>query len=587
MNYSDKTFSDKTILFRTVCGKQFGTGHLKRCITLATALHSRGLRTLIFVNDEPLSRQIVESFEHVHFLTENAVFPQTSELSFEDISLFIIDLPRFKAGKGNIDAAEVIKTATSLDESGVPVVSLGHVNHLSISLRAVIDLYPGKTIHAANYINGPEYVILKPEFKHAQPRVSKGEGVLITLGGSDPFNITDSAIQAFIQSGLKDPITIVLGAGYSEDKLRQIEALLEGRSNQFRVLKSVSNMNELIVNSRWGIVGFGTTAFEFMSQGVPCMAFSHYKWQEPSAVVFDEIQCCNYVGCAEDGLNLDALSQAIAAFGQDQARLDEIAATSQKVVDGKGAERISKILENFAMQKDNTSLDTLFILAHPGDEVFGCGGTILKKIEEGQKVGVVFLGEGISSRFEEHVNRKSTNDMGKVLKSSVQEVMDKIGVKIWYNYQFTDNRFDAHELLDIIKLVEKLIERHEPAEVYTHMPSDLNIDHKITFEAVQTACRPSANLPVRSLYGIEVPSSTDWNLGTTMPSPNWFNDITHQLDKKIELAKQYITEIKEDPHPRSIEGIKQRSIQWGRLCGLQAAEAFVLYRHIQKSPESE
>ena len=41
----------------------------------------------------------------------------------------------------------------------------------------------------------------------------------------------------------------------------------------------------------------------------------------------------------------------------------------------------------------------LIVAAHPDDEVLGCGGTIVKAIEKGAHVGVLFLGEGVSARF--------------------------------------------------------------------------------------------------------------------------------------------------------------------------------------------
>ena len=43
----------------------------------------------------------------------------------------------------------------------------------------------------------------------------------------------------------------------------------------------------------------------------------------------------------------------------------------------------------------------LVVAAHPDDETLGCRGTILKAISMGVQVSVLFLGEGISARFEE------------------------------------------------------------------------------------------------------------------------------------------------------------------------------------------
>ena len=41
----------------------------------------------------------------------------------------------------------------------------------------------------------------------------------------------------------------------------------------------------------------------------------------------------------------------------------------------------------------------LIVVAHPDDEVLGCGGTLLKHVDEGDKVYVLFVTEGVSGRY--------------------------------------------------------------------------------------------------------------------------------------------------------------------------------------------
>ena len=41
----------------------------------------------------------------------------------------------------------------------------------------------------------------------------------------------------------------------------------------------------------------------------------------------------------------------------------------------------------------------LVVVAHPDDEVLGCGGAILIAKKTGCEVNVICLGEGVSSRF--------------------------------------------------------------------------------------------------------------------------------------------------------------------------------------------
>ena len=41
----------------------------------------------------------------------------------------------------------------------------------------------------------------------------------------------------------------------------------------------------------------------------------------------------------------------------------------------------------------------LIIAAHPDDEVLGCGGIIDKAVKKNADIFILFLGEGVSSRF--------------------------------------------------------------------------------------------------------------------------------------------------------------------------------------------
>ena len=78
-------------------------------------------------------------------------------------------------------------------------------------------------------------------------------------------------------------------------------------------------------------------------------------------------------------------------------------------------------------------------------------------------------------------------------------------------FNFPDNQMDKIPLLKIIKKIEK-IKILKPTTIFTHYSHCLNIDHRITFEAVVTACRPINKISVKRILSFEVPSSTDWAL---------------------------------------------------------------------------
>ena len=73
---------------------------------------------------------------------------------------------------------------------------------------------------------------------------------------------------------------------------------------------------------------------------------------------------------------------------------------------------------------------------------------------------------------------------------SANQAADILGVETIELLDYPDNRMDSVNLLDVVKSVEERIEKLQPAMVVTHHADVLNIDHKITHQAVITACRP-------------------------------------------------------------------------------------------------
>ena len=225
----------------------------------------------------------------------------------------------------------------------------------------------------------------------------------------------------------------------------------------------------------------------------------------------------------------------------------------------------------------------LVIAAHPDDEVLGCGGTIARLTKEGAKLYIAILGEGVTSRYK----KREAADYKVVegLQSRSKDVAKILNAEPPFHYNLPDNRFDTVPLLDIIKTVEKLINRFQPQIVYTHHGGDLNIDHAITHRAVMTATRPVENCPVKEIYAFEVLSSTEWAFGQFKPAfqPNVFVDISATLETKVRAMQIYESEMQPFPHPRSSRGIRSVAERWGTGVGLHAAEAFQLIRRVCKA----
>jgi len=228
----------------------------------------------------------------------------------------------------------------------------------------------------------------------------------------------------------------------------------------------------------------------------------------------------------------------------------------------------------------------LVVAAHPDDEILGCGATAARLVAEGHEVHFVILGEGMTSRN----TQRADADLGQLedLRRYAHAAAAKVGVKSLGLHGLPDNRLDTVPLLDIVKIVEELVNRHSPAVIYTHHGGDLNVDHGVVHRAVLTATRPTAGCPVREIYAFEVPSSTEWAFQRIEPAfrPNVFVDITRTLETKIAAMECYESETRKFPHPRSPEALRAAAMRWGSVAGCAAAEAFELVRSVRLTGNS-
>jgi LmbE family N-acetylglucosaminyl deacetylase len=203
-----------------------------------------------------------------------------------------------------------------------------------------------------------------------------------------------------------------------------------------------------------------------------------------------------------------------------------------------------------------------------------------KLVRQGHDVSIAIIAEGITSRSE----NRDIADYSQVadLRSQATKAAHLLGVMDISFFGLPDNRLDTIPLLDIVKVVERLIEKLQPDRIYTHHPGDLNFDHTLVNRAVMIATRPMKGSPIREVYEFEVASSTEWAFQQFESPfcPNAFVDVSETLELKFHAMACYKTENRSFPHPRSLEALEAMAKRWGAAAGLEAAEAFQLVRAI-------
>jgi len=219
------------------------------------------------------------------------------------------------------------------------------------------------------------------------------------------------------------------------------------------------------------------------------------------------------------------------------------------------------------------------VAAHPDDEVLGCAGSIALHRKRGDKVHVIFMADGENARtsqISQHAARQS----------AAHAALAVLGVESVQFLNFADNAMDSIPLLRITQALESKLALLQPDMIYTHFGHDLNIDHRRTYQAVLTACRPQPGQSVKAIYCFEVPSSTEWG-AVTEPAfrPQLFVNISNVLPQVNAALACYATELRPWPHSRSLQAIAARQHYRGSTVGVAAAEAFMIEREIRSLEE--
>lgn len=226
-------------------------------------------------------------------------------------------------------------------------------------------------------------------------------------------------------------------------------------------------------------------------------------------------------------------------------------------------------------------MNVLVVVAHPDDEVLGCGATTVMLTAKGTPVTACML----SGRVEARRNRPDDGD----LLEHIRRAQAITGAEEPILGSFPNIRFNSVPHMELVEFIEQaLLDTHADV-VFTHHPGDLNDDHRHTSLACQAAVRlfqrRSGVVPLRALYYLEIPSSTDWSFASSASQfkPTAFSPVgAENIETKLAALEAYDGVMRPYPHPRSPEVIRGLAAVRGGASGMSYAEAFeVAYRSME------
>ncbi|WP_281987642.1 bacillithiol biosynthesis deacetylase BshB1 [Aquimarina aggregata] len=227
-------------------------------------------------------------------------------------------------------------------------------------------------------------------------------------------------------------------------------------------------------------------------------------------------------------------------------------------------------------------LDILAVGAHPDDIELGCSGTIAKEIANGKKVGILDLTRGgLGTRGTPEIRDAEAKAAGEILNVAVRE-----------NLAFRDGFFknDEEHQIEVIKMIRK----YQPEIVLCNAIHDRHIDHGKGSKLVSDSCFLSGLRKIETI--VEGQNQKAWRPKQVYHYIQWYDmkpdfivDISGYMDVKMKSILAYRSQFydpssKEPSIPISSEiykeSIRYKAYDFGRIAGVQYAEAFTAERHI-------
>ena len=219
----------------------------------------------------------------------------------------------------------------------------------------------------------------------------------------------------------------------------------------------------------------------------------------------------------------------------------------------------------------------LILSPHPDDETLGCGGLIRRIKKAGGEVYVMIFTYGDEAQYG-GFSEKSTRltELKNVM--SFLEVDDFEVLLAGEEYHLMLDQVPEKILLDKIEKKANLnLNELKPNVVALPAGNSYNVDHVATYKAGFTALRPRPhNLKSYCPLVITYDDLCFWSHERF--SGNLFINIEDEISEKLHALSLYKSQIREDPHERSIKNIRNYHSVLGRSQGINYAEQYFINR---------
>ena len=335
-----------TIIIRADANDQIGMGHLVRCLDFASYASEKGFNAEFLTSTITAKEKIeTKGFKCININT-----------NYQDI---LIEMKNLSSNHNPIIMLLDINYCSTVEQRHAYFNFLKELDRLHLFLITFEDMstevYPADIViipyagaeslklqkeEGSQYLLGPKYFPIRKDYYNMTNKkyLKNVENILITMGGSDPNQITIKVVKALTKLKLNAHLIVVLGS-LSKISNKQIETLLSNYGGSFEVIKDAKYMPKLMNKSQLAITNSGLTKYEMANMELPAIVISNNSKHAKLMDDFSSYGTAVHLGNS-DTVTEEKILSACTNLIKDKKKRKEMSIAGKRLVDGKGIERI-------------------------------------------------------------------------------------------------------------------------------------------------------------------------------------------------------------------------------------------------------
>ena len=319
------------ILFRCDGSVGIGMGHVVRCLALAKYIERlHKIKISFIMKKSGHANEMIKEFFPVKILNydNNNKYREwiSKYIIDKHIKIFILDV---RNDLKRIDL-KYIKSKT-----GVKIVTIDDNEQKRLETDMAfyppvpqLDLMNWKD-YGGKVFSGFEYFILREEFSKTYS-LAKNDipKILVSMGATDPKNITKIVLETLKDFNKKFKIVVLLGKNCPHKA--EINDLIIEASIDVDLIINPTDIVKILSKIDLGIISFGITAYELASLGIHSFYFCHSNDHEMSSRIFVKRKMGSIFGVRQN-IDLKLLSDGISHFLNGNESLNKKNITKLKI----------------------------------------------------------------------------------------------------------------------------------------------------------------------------------------------------------------------------------------------------------------